>query len=226
MALDYSVFSGLKPALARAPLGFALAPAELASLLASRICHDLISPIGAINNAMELYEEGLGDDEALQLISMSAANASARLQFGRLAYGTAGSAGDSISAAAAEKLARDYLDSDKIRLSWQAEIPHLPKNAAKFLLNLIALAAASVPRGGELNALLAQDEYGQPRLAVSAEGALCRLPPPFAALYQGEMAKAEVSAHNIQFYWLLALSDETGLPLAISENAGRLYFIV
>jgi len=226
MHLDDSVFSDLTPALARAPLDFTLSPGELASLMASRICHDLISPVGAINNAMELYEEGIGDKEALQLISMSAASASARLQFGRLAYGAAGSAGDSVSAPAAEKLARDYLDTDKIKLSWRANMPYLAKDAAKLLLNLTILAAASIPRGGALNVLTAQDENSRPRLAVQAEGAICRLPAAFTALYSGKMAKDEVSAHNIQFYWALLLSDEYDRPLRISEKEGSLYFIV
>lgn len=223
MPVDYSVFADFQPELTQAPLNFSLAPTELASLLASRICHDLISPVGAVNNAMELYEEGLGDDEALQLAQMSAANASARLQFARLAYGTAGSAGDSVGANSAEKLARDYLGKDRLSMDWQAEMPHLPKEAAKFLLNLIILAAAAIPRGGKIEVLLAGKE-NRPRFYLRAQGAVCRLPADFAALYRGEMTKEGVSAHNIQFYWLLALSAQAEMPLEIAPKADGLYF--
>jgi len=223
MPVDNSVFTNFQPTITQVPLGFSLSAAELASLMSSRLCHDLISPIGAINNVMELFEEGLGDDETMKLIQMSAANASARLQFARLAFGSAGSAGDTVGLNAAEKLARDYLGGGKVTLTWETELHHLPKEAVKLLLNLVILANAAIPRGGELNVIIAE-KRARPHFYLSAEGTICRLPQAFTALYQGAMAKHEISAHNIQFYWTLLLCAETGMPLDIAEMNGKLYF--
>lgn len=219
MPVDYSAFSAFEPTLTQARLDFSLSALELASLLASRLCHDLISPVGAINNAMELYEEGLGDEEALGLIRMSAANASARLQFARLAYGTAGSAGDSLSLAEAEKLARNYLGNDKTDLRWQANMLYLPKDKAKFLLNMVVLAAAAIPRGGQISVLI-EEKYGKPRFLLHVEGAILRLPAAFAEIYEGRIEKQAVSAHNIQFYWIILLSAQNAMPLAIAQRDG------
>jgi len=217
MPVDYSAFSAFQPTLHPAAPGFALAAAELAALLASRLCHDLISPVGAINNAMELYEEGLGDEETLGLIRLSAAKASARLQFARLAYGTAGSAGDAVSSREAENLARHYLDNDKTELIWQTKIPYLPKDKAKLLLNMLAAAAAAIPRGGRIVTLI-EEKQGALRFLLHMEGPLLRLPAAFIELYQGLLPQSAVSAHNIQFYWLILLSLEAAMPIAIAQQ--------
>ncbi|RUV56051.1 histidine phosphotransferase, partial [Mesorhizobium sp. M5C.F.Ca.IN.020.29.1.1] len=72
---------------------FTVSAPDLAALLCSRVCHDIISPVGAINNGLELLDEGGADEDAMKLIRQSARNASARLQFARIAFGAAGSAG-------------------------------------------------------------------------------------------------------------------------------------
>ncbi|WP_246681433.1 histidine phosphotransferase family protein [Candidatus Tokpelaia sp.] len=224
MPVDYSAFSAFRSNMTQAQPDFSLDPAELASLLASRLCHDLISPVGAINNAMELYEEGLGDEEALSLIRLSAAKASARLQFARLAYGTAGSAGDAVSSLEAEKLARHYLDSDKTELHWQTKMPYLPKDKAKLLLNMLVAAAGSIPRGGKIFVLI-EEKQEKPLFLLHVEGSLLRLPAAFAEIYQGLIQKAAISAHNIQFYWLILLSAQTAMPLAIAQQAEFIEFL-
>src|SRR6202140_3547889 len=95
---------------------------ELAALLCSRLCHDLISPVGAIVNGLEVLEDD-NDEEtktfALELIKKSARVASARLQFCRLAFGAAGSAGATIDLGDAETVARGFLEDDKTKLGWQ-----------------------------------------------------------------------------------------------------------
>jgi hypothetical protein len=68
---------------------FTLTATDLAALLCSRVCHDVISPVGAINNGLELLDEGGADEDAMHLIRTSARNASARLQFARIAFGAA-----------------------------------------------------------------------------------------------------------------------------------------
>ena len=92
---------------------FNLSATELAALLCSRVCHDIISPVGAINNGLELLDEGSADEDAMKLIRASARNASARLQFARIAFGAAGSAGMLIDTGDAEAVAIAFLANEK-----------------------------------------------------------------------------------------------------------------
>src|SRR5262249_35601931 len=116
-------------------------------------CHDLISPTGAIVNGLEVLEDG-GDAEtksfALDLIKKSAKTASARLQFCRIAFGAAGSAGARIDVGDAEAMARGFIEDDKIKLTWTIPRALLPKNRVKLLLNMLLIAAGTIPRGGTL----------------------------------------------------------------------------
>src|SRR5712672_3994090 len=103
---------------------------DLAALLCSRVCHDLISPAGAIVNGLEVLEEKDSDEEtktfALDLIKRSARTASARLQFCRLAFGAAGSASAQVDLGDAETVARGFIEDDKIKLSWNLSSALLP----------------------------------------------------------------------------------------------------
>ena len=129
----------------------ALDPMDLAALMCSRVCHDVISPVGAIVNGLEVLED---DDDpsmrkvAIELIKRSAHSASSRLQFCRLAFGAAGSAGASIDTGDAESVARGLFATDKTTLAWNAPRQFLAKNKVKLLLNLCLIAAATIPRGG------------------------------------------------------------------------------
>src|ERR687898_3570783 len=127
---------------------------DLAALLCSRVCHDVISPVGAIVNGLEVLEDDSDAsmrDFALDLIRKSAKQASARLQFARLAFGSAGSAGASIDLGDAEQVARGMFQDDKVKLSWTGPRALLPKNKVKLLLNLVVIATNAVPRGGTID---------------------------------------------------------------------------
>ena len=124
---------------------------DLAALLCSRVCHDVISPVGAIINGLEMLEEEKDPEMramALNLVKKSASNASARLQFCRLAFGAAGSAGAAIDTGDAEKVTRGLIGEGKIGLAWQGTRQLMPKNRVKVMLNLCLVAVACVPRGG------------------------------------------------------------------------------
>jgi histidine phosphotransferase ChpT len=139
-----------------APL-VALEPLDLAAMLCSRVCHDVISPVGAIVNGLEVLEDDSDPsmrDVALDLIKRSAAGASAKLQFCRLAFGAAGSAGASIDTGDADKVARAMLESDRTKLDWAAPRQFLAKNKVKLLLNLCQIANATIPRGGHIHVSL------------------------------------------------------------------------
>ena len=104
-----------------------LSAPDLAALLCSRVCHDIISPVGAINNGLELLDEGGSDEDAMRLIRTSARNASARLQFARIAFGAAGSAGMQIDTGNAEAVASAFLANEKPEFEWCGARALLPK---------------------------------------------------------------------------------------------------
>ena len=127
---------------------------ELAALISSKICHDVIGPVGAIYNGLEILDE---DDDAqaktyaLDVIRNVTEQASARLQFARFAFGAAGSAGAQIDLATAEQISRGLLGKGKHKLAWRGIPGHMAKDKVKLLLNLIAAAITSLPRGGEID---------------------------------------------------------------------------
>src|SRR5262249_39433036 len=126
---------------------------ELAALLCSRVCHDLISPVGAIMNGLEVMEDGKDEETskfAMDLIKKSAKTASAKLQFCRLAFGAAGPAGAQIDTGDAEKVARGLIEDEKTKVGWNLPRVLMAKNRVKLLLNMLLLAAQAIPRGGQI----------------------------------------------------------------------------
>src|ERR1700735_7998 len=127
----------------------AIGALDLAALLCSRVCHDLISPVGAILNGLEVMEEDKNEETkafALELIKKSAHQDSAKLQFCRLAFGAAGSAGAQIDLGDAEKAARGLIEDGKSTLVWNLPRALLAKNRVKLLLNMLLIGAGSISR--------------------------------------------------------------------------------
>ena len=148
---------------------FSLSASELAALLCSRVCHDIISPVGAINNGLELLDEGGADEDAMQLIRASAVNASARLQYARIAFGAAGSAGMQIDTGDAQNVATAFFRNEKPELEWSGTRALLPKNKVKLLLNLLLIANGAIPRGGKITVNL-EDLETAPKFTLTATG--------------------------------------------------------
>lgn len=193
---------------------FTLSAPDLAALLCSRVCHDIISPVGAINNGLELLDEGGADEDAMNLIRQSARNASARLQFARIAFGAAGSAGMLIDTGDAEAVASAFLKNEKPELDWTGTRALLPKNKVKLLLNLILVANASIPRGGRLSVAL-EDTETQPRFTLKTSGPMLRVPPKFLELHSGTQPEEPIDAHTVQPYYTLLLAREAGMTILI-----------
>ena len=128
-----------------------VAPLDLAALLCSRVCHDVIGPVGAIMNGLEMLDSEQDEDTravALDLIKKSATSASMRLQFCRLAFGAAGSLTAAIDTGDAERVARGLIANERTALVWNGPRRLAPKNAVKLLLNLCLISASAIPRGG------------------------------------------------------------------------------
>lgn len=200
-----------------------LAGPDLAALLCSRVCHDIISPVGAINNGLELLDEGGADADAMDLIRTSALNASVRLKFARLAFGASGSVGASIDTGEAEKAVLDYVSADnKTQVRWNGPRAIIPKNQVKLLLNLFLVAYGAIPRGGEIDVTLETPDT-DPRFRLSCKGKMVRVPPKFLEIHAGDIEEA-IDAHSIQPYYTVLLASESGMKLGCSTNADEVVF--
>lgn len=195
-----------------------LSAPDLAALLCSRVCHDIISPVGAINNGLELLEEGGADEDAMRLIKTSARNASARLQFARIAFGAAGSAGMQIDTGDAESVAQAFFANEKPELEWKGTRALLPKNKVKLLLNLLMIANVAIPRGGKLTVEL-HDVDTAPRFTLTANGPMVRVPARFLELHSGVKPEEPIDAHSVQPYYTLLLAREAGMKISIHASA-------
>ncbi len=192
---------------------------DLAALLCSRVCHDLISPVGAVVNGIEVMEDDVDAETktfALDLIRKSATTASARLQFCRIAFGAAGSAGAAIDLGDAEGVARGMLEDEKTKLTWGLPRLLLPKNRVKLLLNLLLLAIGTIPRGGTL----AIEPIGQGDtmgFKVMASGLNARIPPAVPGLVAGE-SENPVDAHAIQPFFTGLLARACGMTVTLAPE--------
>jgi histidine phosphotransferase ChpT len=191
----------------------ALSALDLAALLCSRVCHDLISPVGAIVNGLEVLEEDKDEETktfALDLIKKSAHQASAKLQFCRLAFGAAGSAGAQIDLGDAEKVTRGLIGDDKTKIVWNLARELAAKNRVKLLLNMLLIAAGAIPRGGTLTVDPAEGGNG---FRITATGLNARLTEATAELLVGSPARP-VDAHAIQPVYTGILARDCGLAVS------------
>jgi histidine phosphotransferase ChpT len=189
-----------------------LSDLDLAALLCSRVCHDIVSPVGAIANGLEMMDED--DDEemrrlALELVRRSARQASAKLQFCRMAFGAAGGAGSMLDVGEAGDIARLFVGDEKVKLDWRAPRGARDKNEVKLLLNLLLLGIAAVPRGGIVTIEAADD-----LLSATAEGDGARLADKTKAVLDRTVPAAEFDARVVQVYYALRLAEQTGFAIA------------
>lgn len=198
---------------------FSLSAPDLAALLCSRVCHDIISPVGAINNGIELLDEGGADEDAMALIRSSARNASARLQYARIAFGAAGSAGMQIDTGDAEAVASAFMANEKPELVWTGPRALLPKNKVKLLLNLLLVANAAIPRGGRIEVTIDTASADTPTFTFRATGPMMRVPARFLELHNGRQPDEPIDAHSVQFYYTLLLARESGMQIEVRVGA-------
>ena len=178
---------------------------DLAALLCSRVCHDLISPVGAIVNGLEVLEEEKDEETktfALDLI--------------KLAFGAAGSAGVQIDVGDAETMARGFIEDDKTKLAWNLPRVLLAKNRVKLLLNMLIIAGQGIPRGG----VLTVDPVGEGEsmsFRITAAGPNGRVPPHAVALLAGT-PEGNVDAHAIQPFYTGMLARSCGLGVSVAAE--------
>jgi histidine phosphotransferase ChpT len=198
--------------------GSSIEALDLAALLCSRVCHDLISPVGAIVNGLEVLEEAKDEETknfALELIKKSANNASAKLQFCRIAFGAAGSAGAQIDLGDAQTVARGFLEDEKTKLAWNLPRVLMMKNKVKLLLNMLLIAAQSIPRGGQLTVDPIGEGDGM-SFKVTAAGTNAKILATTPPLLAGEIGDEPLNAHHIQPFYAGLLARAVGVTATMT----------
>lgn len=190
-----------------------LTPANLSALMCARVCHDLVSPIGALGTALEVLEDDSNvemHDDAMNLVKLSARQASAKLQFLRLAFGAGGSAPGVIGIRELIRLIEGIYGEGKVSIAWNAQATELDKSVARILLNMTMLAVQSVPRGGEVK--ITTSETG-PNMIVgmTATGPKARLNDAVIRTLSGKAPEDGFDGRTIQpFYTGMMVRELSG----------------
>lgn len=196
---------------------------ELAALISSKICHDVINPVGAIYNGLELLsdeDDAEGRSNALDHIKTSTETASARLQFARFAFGASGSAGSLIDLTTAEQISRGFIGQGKHKLVWKPEAAHVPKDRVKLLLNLVALGIAALPRGGDIIVAIT-GPMERATFDVRCRGTGAK-PPQHLEEFVGRGPKPELNSRSIQAYYAARLAETAGMRLEVVKDGADL----
>lgn len=197
---------------------------DLAALLCSRLCHDMLSPVGALSNGVELLADE-NDPEmrrrCLELLEQSAQISADKLKFFRLAYGAAGGFGEDVpSEEPRELIAALVRANERLELQWAVAEPRLPKTAVKILLNLGAIAIDALVRGGTL-AVGAERRDGATEIAVRAAGPRVAFDPAIGKALDGTLAETELSGRTAPAHMIRLLAEEHGggLQYAVTADA-------
>jgi len=200
---------------------------ELSAFLVSRVCHDLVGPLGAVVNGLEVLEDerdAAMRADALKIVTSSAAQALARLQFVRIAFGAAGSAGAELDLSEVGRLIGGLLGGGKVALHWEA--PHLnwPKDWAKLVMNVAVIAADCLPRGGTLRIETSQ-EPGVFGFKMVATGQNARVLEDVQRALSGEAASVPYDARGVQPYLTYRLARGLNAGLTMTGRDGQVELV-
>ena len=202
--------------------------ADLASLLCSRLCHDLMSPVGALNNGIELLADETDPEmreKCLELLADSARASANKLKFFRLAFGAAGGFGEEIDTFEAQTALEGVFGPEKrIELGWMVTGDKLPKGAAKLLLNLALLAGDALVRGGRLD-VGAENRDGEVELVIRAEGPRILLDPALRETLATGSSGNTVEPRAAGAWLAHNLAAEAGGSIQISEPSDDVLLI-
>jgi histidine phosphotransferase ChpT len=195
---------------------------EFAALLVSRVCHDLVGPLGAVVNGMEVLEDERDADmraDAIRLVTSSAEQALARIQFMRIAFGAAGSAGAELDLSEVGRLITGLLAGGKTVLAWEIGAAYWPKDWAKLIMNATLLAADCLPRGGTVTVRIGADP-SVPSFHIRAHGTHIRVAEDVQHLLRGEATLSAVDARGVQPFLTHKLSRTVNAGLVLIQGEG------
>lgn len=201
---------------------------DLAGLLCSRLCHDLLSPVGALNNGLELMADEQDPEmreRCLELLSESAKASANKLKFFRLAFGAGGGFGDQIDTREARAALEGLFGADKrIELGWLVEDDELSKGAVKLLLNLALIAGDALVRGGRLDVGAEHGDRGL-ELVIRAEGPRILLDPVLRETILTGSADGTVEPRAAGAWLAHSLAAEAGSQIQLSDPADEVLLI-
>jgi histidine phosphotransferase ChpT len=202
-------------------------PVDLASLLCSRLCHDLMSPVGALNNGIELLADETDPEmraKCLALLADSARASANKLKFFRLAFGAGGGFGEQVDTHEAKAAIEGLFGDGKLELGWVVSDDKLPKGAVKLLLNLAMLAGDALVRGGRLD-VGAETREGEIEIAVRAEGPRILLDPALRETLATGGSGGTVEPRAAGAWLAHALAAEAGGSIQLSDPSSEVLMI-
>lgn len=194
---------------------------DLTALLGSRLCHDLISPIGAIGNGVELLMLDTGGHRPeLALISESVAHANARIRFFRLAFGAAGTAEQMVARSECAGILGDLTRGGRMSIAWQSPTS-LPRREAKLAFLIVMCLESALPHGGKIAI-----ERGEARWTLRGTGPRLKIDGDLWEMLSNPAARPDITAGNVHF---ALLRDELArqhrrLTVEVREEEIRLSF--
>ena len=197
---------------------------DLAALLCSRLCHDMLSPVGALSNGLELLADETDPDmraKVIELLEQSAQASTGKLKFFRLAFGAAGGFGEAVPVEEAQDVVSALVtDAKRVKLNWAVTENSLPKPAVKVLLNLAQIALDTLVRGGTLD-IGAESRDGNIEIVARATGDKIAFDETIGRALQDEIAPGEITSRTAAAHMIALLAEELGggLQYALSEEA-------
>ena len=198
---------------------------DLAALLCSRLCHDMLSPVGALSNGLELLAAETDPEmrqRCLELLEQSAKISTDKLKFFRLAFGAAGGFGDAVPVEEAKAVV-DALVSDNKRVTcnWAIEGENLPKPAVKVMLNFAHIALDALIRGGTLD-IGAEVRDGSAEIVVRAQGDRIAFDDNIGKALEGGMSAVDLSSRTAAAHMIAMLAEEAGGGLQYKRDDNAL----
>lgn len=197
---------------------------ELASLLCSRLCHDMLSPVGALSNGLELLAEEKDPEmrrRCMELLEQSAKTSADKLKFFRLAFGAAGGFGDRVPVDEPRALVDALVaNNGRITVNWALGTATLPKPAVKVLLNLALIGIEALVRGGTLD-VGAEERGGASEIVIRAAGTKIAFDPEVGKALSGTEPTDGLSSRTAPAWMLheLAKAQGGGLQFALTDEA-------
>lgn len=196
-----------------------ISPTDFASLLCSRLCHDLLSPVGALNNGLELLADEHDPEmrqRVLELLNESARASANKLKFFRLAFGAAGGFGETVDTREAHAAIEGLFgDNHRITVGWMIEEPVLQKAAIKVLLNLALIAGDALIRGGQLD-IGAEVAGGMVEIVVRGDGPRIVLDPELRSALAGGRDELPITPRAAAAFLVHELVTQGGGTLQVS----------
>lgn len=197
---------------------------DLAALLCSRLCHDLLSPVGAMNNGLELLADEHDPEmrkRCMDLLAESAKSAADKLKFFRLAFGAAGGFGSEVDPAEAKAVIEPLVTGDgRTSLEWSVPAGMMPKRAIKILLNLVLIAKDALVRGGVLH-VGAESANGQNEIVIRAEGPRIILDEAVRDALIGGLAADQIDSRTAAAWMVRGLCTPNGGWVQLAQQEGE-----